>query len=74
MNEKFAREIRIFDTNSDADAFDQSETKRLSGEKRLENALRIMAPYYEHTPRLKRLYRVVELKELPISDGWRVGV
>ena len=74
MKEKILREIKIFDSNSDADAYDQSETKKLSGEERLNNALRLMAPYYEHTPRLERLYRVVELKELPISDGWRVGL
>lgn len=68
------KEIRIFDSHQEADEHDLNEVRTLSGSERIQRALELMSTYYENSPRLERVYRVVKLKDMPISDGWRVGI
>lgn len=74
MSTKIEKELRVFDSAAEAEHFDLQQLSSLSGSERIANALLMMMPYYETSPRLERVYRVVQLKELPISDGWRVGL
>jgi len=67
-------QLRVHNSMEEADAFDLQSINSMSGEERIKNALIMMAPYYETTPRLERIYRVTEQKDLPISDNWRVGL
>lgn len=72
-----AREMEIvfqtFSNMSEADEADRQRIRSLTGEERNRLALIMMAPYYEATPRLERIYPVVDQEELRISDGWEVA-
>ena len=71
---KNSKKIIIHHSFEEAEQYDKKLLKGLSGEEKIKQALQLMAPYYEATQGLKRVYRVIEQKDLPVSDNWRVGV
>lgn len=66
--------IREFDSFQDADQADSDYYAQLSPSQHLEHFLKLMEPIYAAASRLQRIYRVAELSQGPICDGWRVGV
>jgi hypothetical protein len=54
------REIRTLGSFSEADEADYQYYRTLSGNRKLQLMLEIMAPAYEANPRFERVYRVVK--------------
>jgi hypothetical protein len=72
--QKIKRELKCFDSHSQADEATYDYYRNLSPEQRLEIALDLMRPYYEAYPGFERVYRTVELGECPVSSDWGLGL
>lgn len=66
--------LREFDSLKQADEADWDYYARLSPTEHLEHFLKLMEPFYASAPGFQRIYRVVELSQRPIRDGWGMGV
>jgi hypothetical protein len=67
--EKIIRTVPI----QDAEDADLEYFSSLSPSEKFSLGLLLMEQVHAANPRLERLYRVVNIKEGPVSDGWRVG-
>lgn len=67
--EKILRIVSI----EEAEDADLEYFKTLTNEERISLAFKLMEPVYATYPRLERIYRIVDFKAGPISDGWRMG-
>jgi CRP-like cAMP-binding protein len=65
--------IRAFETHEEADRASREDDAKLTTNQRLAHFLQMMAPVYESTARLQRVYRTRNLDEPEVRDRWRLG-
>lgn len=65
--------IRTFETHEEADRASREDDAKLTTSQRLANFLQMMAPAYESSARLQRVYRTRNLDEPEVRDRWRLG-
>ena len=66
--------IRTFSTHEEADRASREDDAKLTPAQRLANFLEMMAPIYESTEGLQRVYRTRNLDEPEVRDRWQLGL
>ena len=66
--------IRSFGSHEEADRANRADDAKLTTSQRLDHFLQMMAPAYESTERLQRVYRTRNFDEPEVRDRWRLGL
>jgi len=64
--------LRVLDSFADAEAAERADDNQLTYQERFQIFMRLMAPHYDASPRLQRIYRVDDLYQRSICDDWGV--